>query len=912
MCQQLIVGFNECLERLVTERFGLDSWQLVLKTAGLPTTASDDDNDATSMFASHQQHQEEQKLNDSLSSFESTVDLVEAACQVSGHSIDEVLEALGEFIVHYLKEEGYEQWLTCPGGSLKDWMSNLNSLLQHWQSAFTDLAPVKTTTTQPTAPRFYCQEDEQADDGSLILRFYAATSATNDTDTPAAATAALRDTNSVDFGKLAAPIVKGIVSEVAGIQFGVLIDMKPIDETGESNCSSWSVSTVDPKDQWKMFRNNNNTKRRSSSTTRAADRSKRCSVTGMKITSPAQSGHGIGLSSTVTREIFPFHVIVNDKFVIQQVGSQLADVLHATNDKELVGQGIAKFFAVKGHSWSWKQLCLDDNRSFRLEAKITTAKAPSFKATAIQISSPCDASPLVMFLLTPEFIHLQHLRDQGWTLHDIPNHTQRELLLAREHLKLLQERQESMEQLGQSLERERNLLETLLPLHAAEGLRAGKTVEPMLHKDVTFFFSDICGFTDICRELYPWQVIETLNQLYGVMDFLAKKMGIFKIETIGDAYVCCSGLPKKDPQHARNIANFAIAVKHCCRHVLSPVDGAPIQLRIGVNTGPAASGVVGTLNPRFCVFGDTVNTTSRHESSGLPGMVHCSGTTKQELQRQCPGLFQLDERGLVEMKGKGRLKTFWLDGHENNPLVSRAGLKLLDMEVKDLLSKTNFKTKMGLDAHPSFIELQQERRKRRQSFLPQHGSLRSFGSRSFGSANSIGSSMSRCGSALRKIGTLGKVEVDAKGGVSVPLPPTLLRGQSDATARWQNRRRSAANADWDCSSNHSSSFSCDSSQRTKKARTESTESLSLLDLQKNHNNSCMGTATMNASARLLQLVGDTGSGKVGGRSGKKRRRSSNVFFHIAERCKEAAMEDSMSNLGDSTTGTTFPPIPDSI
>ena len=91
-----------------------------------------------------------------------------------------------------------------------------------------------------------------------------------------------------------------------------------------------------------------------------------------------------------------------------------------------------------------------------------------------------------------------------------------------------------------------------------------------------------------------------LNRLYCVMDFLADKFNLFKIETIGDAYVCCSGLPQDDENHAQNVANFAVAVSHCSRHVLAPMGGRsePIKLRIGVHSGQCASGIVGTTNPR--------------------------------------------------------------------------------------------------------------------------------------------------------------------------------------------------------------------------------------------------------------------------------------------------------------------------
>lgn len=137
-----------------------------------------------------------------------------------------------------------------------------------------------------------------------------------------------------------------------------------------------------------------------------------------------------------------------------------------------------------------------------------------------------------------------------------------------------------------------------------------------------------------------------------------------------------------------NVANFAVAVTHCCRRVLSPLDGSPIKLRIGINSGRCASGIVGVTNPRYCVFGDTVNTTARHESTGEEGRVHCSMTTMIELLKLAPDDFVHESRGLVEMKGKGAIPTYWLTSTPGNMLTNKESLKALDAEIMEKFKDT--------------------------------------------------------------------------------------------------------------------------------------------------------------------------------------------------------------------------------
>jgi class 3 adenylate cyclase len=132
--------------------------------------------------------------------------------------------------------------------------------------------------------------------------------------------------------------------------------------------------------------------------------------------------------------------------------------------------------------------------------------------------------------MAPDAGNLDELMEMNLTLSDLPVHGDyRDAVFLREHLSSQMNSALKMEKLSKSLAREKELLESLLPTHAAEGLRAGKTVEPMMHKHVTMFFSDVVGFTTICEKIYPWEVISMLNRLYCVMDYLATKFNLFKV-----------------------------------------------------------------------------------------------------------------------------------------------------------------------------------------------------------------------------------------------------------------------------------------------------------------------------------------------------------------------------------------------
>ncbi|KAF0880534.1 INT3 protein, partial [Crocuta crocuta] len=206
------------------------------------------------------------------------------------------------------------------------------------------------------------------------------------------------------------------------------------------------------------------------------------------------------------------------------------------------------------------------------------------------------------------------------------------------------------------------LLCQILPHSVAEQLKRGETVQAEAFDSVTIYFSDIVGFTALSAESTPMQVVTLLNDLYTCFDAVIDNFDVYKVETIGDAYMVVSGLPVRNGLlHAREVARMALALLDAVRSFrIRHRPQEELRLRIGIHTGPVCAGVVGLKMPRYCLFGDTVNTASRMESNGEALKIHLSSETKAVLEEF--GGFELELRGDVEMKGKGKVRTYWLLG----------------------------------------------------------------------------------------------------------------------------------------------------------------------------------------------------------------------------------------------------------
>ncbi|XP_053331330.1 atrial natriuretic peptide receptor 1 [Spea bombifrons] len=210
------------------------------------------------------------------------------------------------------------------------------------------------------------------------------------------------------------------------------------------------------------------------------------------------------------------------------------------------------------------------------------------------------------------------------------------------------------------------LLYQILPHSVAEQLKRGETVQAEAFDSVTIYFSDIVGFTALSAESTPMQVVTLLNDLYTCFDAIIDNFDVYKVETIGDAYMVVSGLPVRNGKlHAREIARMSLALLDAVKTFkIRHRPDQQLRLRIGIHTGPVCAGVVGLKMPRYCLFGDTVNTASRMESNGEALKIHVSPATRNVLEEfNC---FELELRGDVEMKGKGKVRTYWLQGERSS------------------------------------------------------------------------------------------------------------------------------------------------------------------------------------------------------------------------------------------------------
>ncbi|XP_067451995.1 guanylate cyclase soluble subunit beta-2-like [Thunnus thynnus] len=371
-------------------------------------------------------------------------------------------------------------------------------------------------------------------------------------------------------------------------------------------------------------------------------------------------------------QAFPFHIVFDEQLVVHQAGVNLQRIVPGLQNMSI---HLNQYFSIVHPEVTFTISSIRKfiNSHFVLQTIRDMMPEVWNNRPMLQLRGQMIWMPsldCMLYQASPLLRSLQELEERDMHISDIaPHDVTRDLILLNQQrlaeIELsnqLERKKEELRLLSQHLEEERrkteNLLYAMLPKHVANQLKEGKTVEAGEFKECTILFSDVVTFTNICSMCEPIQIVLMLNSMYLRFDRLTTVHNVYKVETIGDAYMVVGGVPIPVSSHAERVANFALGMILAAREVINPVTGGPIQIRVGLHSGPVLAGVVGEKMPRYCLFGDTVNTASRMESHGLPDKIHLSPTVYDALKNKG---FVIQKRGEIEVKGKGRMTTYFLE-----------------------------------------------------------------------------------------------------------------------------------------------------------------------------------------------------------------------------------------------------------
>lgn len=370
--------------------------------------------------------------------------------------------------------------------------------------------------------------------------------------------------------------------------------------------------------------------------------------------------------------IFPYNIIYDRSMTIKLVGA----TLRKFNPNVQVGKKMTDISEIEYPKVPYNaEIFLDYiNINFVLQ---TLNADGSYNLRLKGQMIPMDKDR-VIFVCSPKLKNLSELVTKKIHLCDLPIYdSTRQFVMVNEvrnaEINISQKLEETTGALKvthEALEREKGKTDTLLyemlPRKVADTLKMGDKVPAEKYDDITILFSDVVGFAGIAAAITPEQIVDLLNALYSLMDKVTARHNVYKVETVGSTYMLASGVPDRHDHHAQEVANMALDMMKEVPKVESPLDGSKLKLVIGIHSGPVVSGVIGDKMPRFCLFGDTVNTSSRMMSHGQTSKIHVSPIAFRKLYDNG---YVLDDRGNIDVKGKGMMNTYFLLGPPGCGLV---------------------------------------------------------------------------------------------------------------------------------------------------------------------------------------------------------------------------------------------------
>jgi class 3 adenylate cyclase len=348
----------------------------------------------------------------------------------------------------------------------------------------------------------------------------------------------------------------------------------------------------------------------------------------------------------------------------QDIAGQILVIDDNASNRDLLSRQLARDgHAVEAAASGAEGLALLESRDFDLILlDVLMPEMSGFEVLSkLKLASSTAEIPVIMISALDEMDSIVRCIEAG-AVDYLPKPFAPALLRARIRAslenKLLRDRERAMmEELRIAKERNETLLLSILPRAVVDRINEGAGMVADHIPEATILFADIVNFTPFSGKLSASDVVGVLNRIFSAFDRLVEQHGAEKIKTIGDGYMVAVGLPEPCEDHAEIAAKLSLAMLDSLAGIRDEI-GAPIQLRIGLHTGPAVAGVIGERKFAYDIWGTTVNIASRMESHGVPDRVHVSKSVADRLA----GQFRIVPRGTVEVKGAGLMETYFLEG----------------------------------------------------------------------------------------------------------------------------------------------------------------------------------------------------------------------------------------------------------
>ncbi|CAJ0609751.1 unnamed protein product [Cylicocyclus nassatus] len=596
---------HESLRQLVYRKYGREVWRKILEMAKFE--------EGTESEIAHYYNDVE------------SMRLVNSMASIIGIPVEEVWEAYGGFLIQFTMETGWDELLRAMASDLEGFLDSLDSL--HY---FIDHVVYQTKLRGPS---FRC---EPQPDGTLLLHYYSKRSGLY-------------------------PIVKGVVREVARRIYETEVIMK-VQERKQEHLDAFVTEHVVFVISQVDTGNGQPAKAISSK--------------------PEQFDANVGvfdISSDDFSIAFPYHICFDKDLFVEHFGhyirnaypmairqeTRVSDILELVHPE--VPLSYESILAFKNSLFVFKMRGIGDI----VHQKDEEMKPILLKGSMILIGG----GNYILYISSVYVTTVRELIERNLHISDMQRHDgTRDLIMLNQSRmsqvelnRKLEETTKSLKKMANELEIEKQktdeLLCELMPASIADALRQGRMVEASDFSDCTLLFTDIVTFTNICAKCTPYDVVTLLNDLYLRFDRLIGLHGVYKVETIGDAYMVVGGVPDPCENHSERVLNVSIGLLMESKLVLSPITQKPIKIRVGVHAGPVVAGVVGMKMPRYCLFGDSVNVANKMESCGVPVKIHVSESAKTNALRSNQNFVFVD-RGMTDIKGKGPMYTYFLERND--------------------------------------------------------------------------------------------------------------------------------------------------------------------------------------------------------------------------------------------------------